>query len=50
MSVSYKDGKIIVDEAFHNDTNYDVANNLITACFCRDLEKTGNLRYCYNRV
>ena len=33
MSVSYKDGKIIVDEAFHNDTNYDVANNLITAQF-----------------
>ena len=26
-------GAIIVDEAFHNDTNYDVANNLITAQF-----------------
>ena len=33
MSVSYKDGKIIVDEAYHKDVCYDVANNLITAQF-----------------
>ncbi len=33
MSVSYKDGKIIVDGAFHEATHYDVANNLITAQF-----------------
>ena len=33
MSVSYKDGKIIVDDAYHADVCYDVANNLITAQF-----------------
>ncbi len=33
MSVSYKDGRIIVDDAYHADTLYDVANNLITAQF-----------------
>jgi len=33
MSVGYKDGKIIVDAPFHEDTLYDVANNLISAQF-----------------
>ena len=33
MSVNYKDGKILVDDAYHADVCYDVANNLITAQF-----------------
>lgn len=33
MAVNYKDGRIVVEDAFHCDTLYDVANNLISAQF-----------------
>lgn len=33
MAVQYKDGKIIVNNLYHEATYYDVANNLITAQF-----------------